>query len=304
MSSTAVRRRSSYHKKRGRVAYLYILPWMIGFVVFQIYPFLSSLVFSFTRYNILEPPKFIGLTNYINLFTNDPTFYTSLGVTLKYILISLPLKLGSALIIALLLNQKVRGINFYRTLYYLPSILGGSIAISALWRFLFMREGLVNAMLAKIGVAAIDWLGNPDIALTTISLLNVWQFGSSMVLFLAGLQQIPSELYEAARVDGAGKFAMFRKITLPMLTPIIFFNLIMQTITMFQQYTESMVITNGGPLKATYVYGLMLYQNAFQYYKMGYASAQSWILFLIILVLTALIFKSSSFWVFYSDGGK
>lgn len=286
-----------------RVAYLYILPWIIGFLGFQLYPFLASFVYSFTDFSILKPMRFVGLSNYKRMFTADRLFWGSLKATLLYVLMAVPGKLIFALFIAILLNMKLKFINFFRTVYYLPSILGGSVAISILWRFLFSRDGTVNAALNTIGISSIDWLGSPNLALGTMGLLVVWQFGSSMVLFLAGLKNIPSELYEAALVDGAGRVKVFFKITLPMLSPVIFFNLIMQMINAFKEFNAPYLITKGGPLNSTYLYGVMLYDNAFTFLKMGYASAQSWVLFAIIMAFTALTFKSSPYWTYYEDGG-
>ncbi len=293
-------------KKRSlgqNCAYLYIMPWIIGFFVFQLYPFIASLVYSFTEFSVLKPMKFVGVDNYVKMFTADRLFWKSLKATLLYVLMAVPGKLIFALIIALILNMKIKFINFFRTLYYLPSILGGSVAVSIIWKFLFGKEGTVNSLLAVFGIDGPDWLGDPNLALATMGLLVVWQFGSSMVLFLAGLKNIPHELYEAARVDGANKLHCFFKITLPMLSSIIFFNLIMQMITAFKEFNAPYLITNGGPLNSTYLYGMMLYDNAFKYMKMGYASAESWFLFVIIMILTAATFKSSPYWTYYEDGG-
>ena len=290
--------------RKKNIGLLYILPWLIGFFVLQLYPFLASIYYSFTDFSILKAPTFVGIENYKKLLFDDDTFRQSVKVTFIYVLIAVPAKLIFALFIAVVLNQKLRFINFFRTVYYLPSILGGSVAVSVLWRFLFARDGLINNLISKVGIGYIDWLGNPDIALYTISILTVWQFGSSMVIFLAGLKQIPSDLYEAAKVDGAGRIRIFFRITLPMLSPMIFFNLIMQMVHAFQEFTSAFVITSGGPLKSTYLYGLMLYETAFKFSKMGYASAQSWILFIIIMCFTALVIKSSPYWTYYDDGGK
>lgn len=288
--------------RRNYVAYLYILPWIIGLLVFQLYPFVWSFYLSFTNYNMVNEPNFIGFSNFLKIF-DDPDFWKSLKVTLIYVMIAVPLKLSFALFIAMILSKNLGGISFFRTVYYLPSILGGSVAVAVLWRFLFMREGVVNSFLANFSVKPVGWLSDPDIALYTLSLLTVWQFGSSMVLFLAGLKQIPSEMYEAAAIDGASKLRVFFKITLPLLTPIVLFNVIMQTINAFQEFTGAFVVTNGGPMKSTYLYALLLYEEAFTHFNMGYASALSWVLFTIILIITVLIFKSSSRWVFYQDGG-
>lgn len=297
------------HKKKGsrrprdRKGYIYIMPWILGFLMFQLYPLLSSLYYSFTDYDIIGTPVFVGLKNYIHLFTRDQIFYKSMLTTFKFVLISVPLKIISALIIAVILNQKLKGINIYRTIYYIPSIFGGSVAISILWRFLFMDSGLVNNILKAINISSIKWLSDPSIALFTLSLLSVWQFGSSMVLFLAALKQVPSELYEAANIDGSGSFQNFFYITLPMITPILFFNILMQTVNAFQDFTGAFVITNGGPMHATYLFALKLYDEAFSYYKMGYASALSWVLFVIIIMFTAVFFKFSNAMTYYGDGG-
>lgn len=290
-------------KKRGNIGYLYVAPWVIGMLVFQLYPFVVSLFYSFTDYSMGSDFKWVGLDNYVRMFTRDRDYWNTLFATFRYVFMAVPMKIIAALIVALLLNMKLRGMSFYRTAYYLPSIMGGSVAVSLLWRSLFEYNGVVNRLLGIFGIGPIGWLSDPDVALTTISLLSVWQFGSSMIYFLAGLKQIPQDLYEAARVDGAGTVRIFFKITLPMLTPIVFFNLVMQMINAFQEFTSAFVVTNGGPAKSTYLYGLMLYQNGFMHFRMGYASALSWVLFIIILIFTLLVFRSSSYWTFYSDGG-
>jgi oligogalacturonide transport system permease protein len=283
--------------------YLYILPWLIGLILFQLYPIFRSLFYSFTNFDLISY-KFVGFANYKYMFTQDSDFYASLKVTFLYVLIAVPLKLIFALFIAVLVNVKLKGVNMFRTIYYLPSILGGSVAVSVLWKFIFMEEGVINSFLGKFGIPAISWLGNPSTALYTLSLLTVWQFGSSMVVFLAGLKQVPNELYEAGRLDGASRPRMFLSITMPLLTPVIFFNLIMQMINAFQDFTGAFVITGGGPMKSTYLYALKLYDEAFKFYKIGYASALSWVLFLIIIAFTLLVFKSSNRWVYYEDGEK
>lgn len=285
--------------------FFYISPWLIGFLLFGLYPFVSSLVYSFTDMNLLKSPNFVGLSNYTKLFSgSDELFLQSLKVTFIFVLIAVPAKIIFSLLVAMVLNMKLKGINFFRTIYYLPSIMGGSVAVAILWRYLFAREGLINLILGRLHVNPVDWLGSPDVALYTISSLTVWQFGSSMVLFLAGLKQVPKELYEAGRVDGASKVRMFFSITLPLITPILFFNLIMQMVNAFQEFTSALVITGGGPLNSTYMYGLLIYQNGFQFFKMGYASAQSWVLFAIILLFTFATFRSSGSWVHYEDGEK
>ncbi|WP_312429914.1 carbohydrate ABC transporter permease [Lacrimispora sp.] len=292
------------YTKRGNMGYLYIFPWILGFLIFQLYPLGASLYYSFTEYNITGTPTFIGFKNYVTMFSSDSLFYTSLGNTLKYVFLSLPMKIITALIVAVILNQKLKGINFYRTVYYIPSIFGGSVAISILWRFLFMDGGLVNRMLNGLGMTSVPWLSSPNYSLFTLSLLSVWQFGSSMVLFLAALKQVPEDLYEAALIDGAGAVRMFFKITLPMITAVLFFNILMQLVNAFQDFTGAFVITNGGPLNSTYLYALKLYDEAFKYFKMGYASALSWVLFVIILIFTAIFFRFSEAATYYEDGGN
>ena len=290
-------------RRRERIGFLYIAPWFIGFLVLQLYPLLASLYYSFTDYTVLNTPSFVGVKNYINTFTTDPYYYKSLKATFLYVLYALPSKLVFALIIAVVLNRKLAGIGLFRTIYYLPSILGGSVAVSIIWRFIFMRDGVFNTLLSSFfRFERFDWIGNPSSSLPILALLQSWQFGSSMVLFLAGLQQIPQAMYESAEIDGAGALTRFFRITLPMLSPIILFNLIMQMIQLFQEFTAAFIITpNGGGLKTTYVYGMMLYHNAFQFFKMGYASAQSWVLFVIIIIFTLSIFRLSDGLVHYED---
>lgn len=292
------------YKKRDYQAFIYLAPWLVGLVVLQLYPFLSSLYYSFTDYQITAEPVWAGLKNYKTLFTADKEFVKAFWVTIRFSLMTVPGKLLLALAVAVFLNRNLKGINLIRTLYYIPSLFGGSIAVAMLWKVMFMDNGIINAILAKVGIAKISWLGDPNVALKTICLLEIWQFGSSMVMFLAALKQVPKELYEAASIDGAGKVQSFIKITIPQITPIIFFNMIMQTINALQTYTSASVITGGGPLKSTYVMGLKLYEEGFSYFKMGYASAISWVMFAVILVVTLILFRSSSSWVYYEDGGE
>ena len=298
-----MKREKHHWKRRDFRGLIYILPWIIGFATLQLYPFLTSLFYSFTSFKVLGTPKWVGLSNYIRLFTVDPDFKKSILVTFEYALISVPSKLIFALFIAIILNMKLKVINLFRTVYYIPSILGGSVAVSALWKLLFMSDGIINKILQLVGLPTVNWLGNGFTSMLVICILTVWQFGSSMVLFLAALKQIPQELYEAASIDGANSVKKFFYITLPMITSIIFFNLIMQSINALQNFTSPFVITNGGPLKSTYLIGMKLYIEAFNNFKMGYASAISWVLFAIIMVLTGLIFKSSDAWVYYQDEG-
>jgi oligogalacturonide transport system permease protein len=298
-----MKRKAGKLEHRENWGYLYIAPWLIGFFVLQLYPLLASLYYSFTDYTMLKVSALVGIRNYIDIFTRDPYYYISLKATFLYVLYALPAKLVAALLVAVILNNKIRGINLFRTIYYLPSILGGSVAVAILWRFIFMTDGLLNTILTSfLHYERFDWIGTPATSLPVLALLQTWQFGSSMVLFLAGLQQIPHAMYESAEIDGAGGVTRFFRITLPMLSPIILFNLVMQMVQLFQEFTAAFIITpNGGSLKDTYVYGMMLYQNSFQFFRMGYASAQSWVLFIIIISFTMIIFRISDGLIHYED---
>ena len=294
---------SNKMKSKRYVGLLYIAPWLLGFLIFQLYPFIASLCYSFTDYTLLNQPQFVGLKNYLTLFTTDKQFLSTMKITGFYALLSVPLKLAFALFIAILLNAKIKGIGIYRSLYYLPSILGGSVAVSVLWRVIFMKDGMINHFIGLLGLGPVNWLTDAKLALITLSLLQVWQFGSAMVIFLAALKGIPAELYEAASIDGSGKWNQFLHITLPQISSVVFFNLIMQSIQALQNFTSAFVITGGGPMKRTYIICMKLYDDAFRFYKVGYACAESWILFLVILALTLLVFKSSDAWVYYADEG-
>ncbi len=287
--------------KREYQAYLYILPWILGFVILQLYPFVSSFIYSFTDYTVGAKATFQGLANYKKLFTQDKEFWNSLKVTILFALYTVPGKLIMALAVAMFLNRDLKGINLIRTLYYIPSLFGGSVAVALLWRLMFLDNGVINAILSALHLPVIQWLGDTRYALRTICMLEIWQFGSSMVMFLAALKQVPRSLYEAAEIDGAGKVTRFFHITLPQISPIIFFNLINQTIQALQNFTSAQVITEGGPLKSTYVLGLKLYKEGFSYFKMGYASAISWVVFAAIMIFTLAIFASSKLWVHYAD---
>jgi oligogalacturonide transport system permease protein len=278
----------------------YVSPYVIGLMIFTTFPFLASLYLSFTDYDLLSRPEWVGLDNYERLFTRDRTFSKSLTVTLLYVFLTVPLKLVFALGIAVVLNYKLKAIGLFRTAYYVPSILGGSVAIAVLWRYMFAEVGLVNMALTGIGLDPVNWFGDPTNALFTLTLLRCWQFGSAMVIFLAALQSVDKSLYEAAAIDGANKWHEFRHITVPLITPVIFFNLIMQTVQAFQEFNGPYIITQGGPLKSTYLLPLYIYEEAFKSFDMGYASAIAWVLFLIIMVLTLVAFWSSKKWVYYA----
>lgn len=289
------------------VGYVFTAPFIIGFLIFTLYPILSSLYYSFTEYNLMEAPRWIGFDNYEKIFTEDDKIWKSFQVTFTYVFASVPLRLGFALIVAMLLNKAARGIGVYRSAYYLPSLIGGSVAVSIMWTQIFGDKGLLNSFLGVIGIHTdTSWIGSPGTALWTLIALSVWQFGSSMLIFLAGLKNIPASLYEAASVDGANAFYKFFKITLPLLSPIILFNLIMQTISAFMTFTPAYIISRGegGPLDNTLLYSLYLYRRAFVFFEMGYASAMAWIMLIIIGVITFAIFKSANYWVHYESKGE
>jgi multiple sugar transport system permease protein len=287
----------------NKAAYLFLLPWLIGLFVITIGPLIASLYLSFTDYSLIEAPKWSGLENYLRML-HDARLHNALKVTFIYVLVSVPLQLALALAIAILLNQGMRGLAFYRSVFYLPSMLGASVAIAVLWRQMFGVDGLVNQVLRLFGFqATTGWISDPRYALSTIILLHIWTFGSPMVIFLAGLRQIPTMYYEAAAVDGAPRWRRFTKITLPLLSPIIFFNLVLQIIGAFQSFTQAFVVSNGtgGPSDSTMFYTLYLYQRGFGEFEMGYAAAMAWLLVVIIGALTAINFWASKYWVFYDD---
>jgi multiple sugar transport system permease protein len=294
--------RQSRRKKRRRnsrehnlAGYLFISPWLFAFFAFTLIPIIASLYLAFTDYDILSAPTWVGLDNFERMFLRDSRYMKSLKATFYYVFTAVPLRLAFALFVAMLLNTKRRMVGVYRAAYYAPSIVGGSVAVAVMWREIFGRNGLINAIFDTNTI----WLGNPSTAIWTLVLLAVWQFGSPMLIFLAGLKQIPSELYEASAIDGANGWHRFWKVTIPLLTPIIFFNLIMQTISGFMVFTQAFIITGGAPLDTTLFYALYVYQQGFVTYSMGYASAMAWVLLVIVAFFTAIVFKSSSYWVFY-----
>lgn len=297
MSFKTITRKLADEKVAG---YVFILPFAIGFIAFLCFPMLMSLVFSFTKYNILTAPSFIGLDNYKTMFTNDELFWKSFWVTIKYVVFSVPLRLIMALVVAMLLARKSKASGFFRAVFYLPSIIGSSVAVAILWKRLFASNGVINGLLGLIGIETnIAWLGRVDTAIWTLIILAVWQFGSSMLIFLAGLKQIPVYLYEAATVDGISWWKKFTKITLPMLTPTIFFNLINQLINGFMAFTQSYIITEGKPLNSTLFYVVYMYQNSFKYNKLGYGCAMAWFMVIVVGTLTAILFLSQKKWVYY-----
>jgi multiple sugar transport system permease protein len=287
----------------NKAGYLFLLPWLIGLFVITIGPLLASLYLSFTEYSLIEPPQWIGVENFTRMIS-DTRLHNALRVTFTYVVVSVPLQLALALAIAILLDRGMRGLAFYRSVFYLPSMLGASVAIALLWRQIFGTDGLVNQILRVFGIDAhTGWISDPRFALGTIILLHVWTFGSPMVIFLAGLRQIPTMYHEAASMDGAGRWHRFRHITLPLLSPIIFFNLVLQIINAFQSFTQAFVVSNGtgGPSDSTMFYTLYLYQRGFGQFEMGYAAAMAWLLVIIVGALTAINFYAAKYWVFYDD---
>ena len=298
------RYRSLPHKRQEAIAaFAFLLPWFGGLIIITIGPMLASLYLSFTDYSLLAAPEWVGLDNYRQMFFADARFWASLRVTFTYVFVSVPLQLAFALLLAMVLDKGLRGMSVYRAVYYLPSLLGSSVAIAILWRRIFGSDGLVNQVMALFGVDIPGLVSHPDYALSTLIMLNVWTFGSPMIIFLAGLRQVPVMYYEAARVDGANPLQRFFRITIPMLTPIIFFNLILQTIGAFQTFTQAFIVSGGtgGPADSTLFYTLYLYQEGFGRFNMGYASGMAWVLLTIVAGLTAVNFLASRYWVFYGD---
>jgi multiple sugar transport system permease protein len=293
--------------RRNGPGYLFLTPWLIGFFGLTLGPTLASLYLSFTDYDLLTPPQWAGLKNYEYAFFQDERLGHALSVTFHYVVWAVPLKLAVALALAMALDRSVRGVGLYRASFYLPSLLGASVAIAILWRLIFGADGLVNHLLfVTFGISGPGWVTHPDYALWTLVALAVWQFGSPMIIFLAGLRQIPQDLYEAASMDGAGPLRQFVRITLPLLAPVIFFNLVFQTIEAFKAFTQAFIVSGGrgGPVDSTLFYSLYLYIEAFENFRMGYASALAWLLLVIIGVFTAVAFLTSRYWVYYEDEGR
>ncbi|SEA18972.1 multiple sugar transport system permease protein [Lachnospiraceae bacterium NK3A20] len=308
MSTAAVAvKKNSFRKfmnSNNTVGHVFAFPFIFGFICFSLIPIIMSLYYSFTDFSLgSKQAEFIGFANFIKLF-QDEVFGKSILKTLQYVAISVPLKLAFALLVAFVLTRPTRMVTLYRSLYYVPSLVGGSVAVALVWKQLFARRGLFNSLLTGVGLQKINWFGNESLAIYPLILMAVWQFGSSMIIFAAGLKEIPPEYYEAAEIDGANGPAKFFRITLPCLSPIILYNLIMQTISAFMTFTQAFIITAGGPNNATMLYALEVYNQAFKYNKMGYACAMSWIMLIVMSIITLAIFKTSRLWVFSeSDEG-
>ena len=295
------RRRGLSKLEQGYMGFILVLPWLIGFCIFKLYPFVSSLIYSFTDYDLFKGVQnVVGFQNYIDAFTK-PKNIKALQVTFTYAFMTVPLKLIFALFIAYILNFRIKGVGLFRTAYYVPSILGGSVAIAVLWKALFKNDGVVNTILTMLGFESINFLADKHWALFIICLLRVWQFGSAMVLFLAALKGVPEDLYEAASIDGATRGRQFVSITIPLISPVIFYNLVTQLVQAFQEFNGPYIITNGGPRNATTLISLIVYNTAFKDYKVGMSSAMAWVMFVIVMVLTIIAFVSQKKWVYYSD---
>ncbi|MCQ4209467.1 MULTISPECIES: carbohydrate ABC transporter permease [Streptomyces] len=301
--------RPAAHKRRGRrenlSGYLFLSPWLAGFLLLTAGPMIASLYYAFTNYNLFAPPQWIGFDNFTAMF-EDPRWQKSVQVTLKYVVIGTPLKLLLALGVALLLNQSRRGQGLYRAAFYAPSLIGASVSVGFVWRAIFSDNAVVDKGLGAIGLNLGGWIGDPDLIIYSLVALTVWQFGAPMVIFLAGLKQVPRELYEAAAVDGAGPLRRFWNITLPMISPVLFFNVLLESIHSFQIFGSAYVVSNTfcGPADATLVYTCYLYQKGFQQSQMGFASAMAWMLLLAVALVTAVLFWSQKKWVHYEEGAK
>ncbi|MFE4373054.1 carbohydrate ABC transporter permease [Streptomyces sp. NPDC056835] len=297
--------RRAPRRERQGPAYVFLSPWILGVVLLTLAPMAVSLYLSFTDYNLFDAPTWVGLRNYTDMLFEDPRYWRSVGTTLVFVVVAVPLKLALALGVALLLRNMRSGKGFYRSAFYAPSLLGASMSIALVWRALYNDGGTVDDLLSRIGIHTGGWVADPDLSVLVVALLAVWQFGAPMVIFLAGLQQIPGDLYEAAALDGAGRWRQFVSVTLPMLSPVLFFNLVLETIQSFQVFTPAFAISGGkgGPADSTMFYTLYLYERGFSASHMGYASAMAWALLLGIGAVTVVLFRTSRSWVFYANEG-
>ena len=295
--------RLSASQQENLYGYLFLLPWFVGMIAITIGPILASLALAFTDYSVLSAPHWVGLANFVTMLTADPRYLDSVHTTLMYVGISVPLVLVWGLALALVLNQGLKLLPVFRAIFYIPSLLGSSVAVAILWFYMFGKDGLINLALRPLGIDGPSYIGNPSFALYTLIVLNLWAFGSGMIIFLAGLRQIPPELYEAAQLDGAGRWARFWRITLPLLTPVLFFNAVLGLVGGFQAFTSAFVVSNGsgGPADATLLYQVYLYQRGFVHLNMGYAYAMAWVLLTVMAACTGVLFWSSRFWVFYGE---
>jgi multiple sugar transport system permease protein len=295
--------RLSVGQQENVYGYLFLLPWFVGMIAITIGPILASLALAFTDYSVLAAPHFVGLANFVTMFTGDARYLSSVRTTLTYVGISVPLVLVWGLALALVLNQGLKLLPVFRALLYIPSLLGSSVAVAILWFYMFGKNGLINLALRPLGIDGPSYIGNPSFALYALIVLNLWAFGSGMIIFLAGLRQIPHELYEAAELDGAGRWARFWRVTLPLLTPVLFFNAVLGLVGGFQAFTSAFVVSNGtgGPADATLLYQVYLYQRGFVNLNMGYACAMAWVLLTAMAACTGILFWSSRFWVFYGE---
>jgi multiple sugar transport system permease protein len=306
-ASPSIGERIAKSWRHNRAGYLFLAPWLVGFFGLTLGPTIASLYLSFTDYDLLTPARWSGLKNYDYALFHDSRLHNALSVTFHYVIWSVPLRLSAALGLAMILDRSVRGVAVYRAVFYLPSLLGASVAIAVMWRQIFGADGLVNALLqVALGIQGPSWISHPSYALWTLIFLAIWQFGSPMIIFLAGLRQIPQDLYEAAEMDGAGPLRQFFRITLPLLAPVVFFNLVLQTIEAFKAFTQAYIVSggNGAPVDSTMFYTLYLYLEAFANFRMGYASALAWLLLIIIGIFTAIAFLTSRYWVYYEDEGR
>jgi multiple sugar transport system permease protein len=298
--TSEVRPTHRFLRKKWLIGYLFISPWIVSFILFDLLPIVSGFYHSLTKWNALGTSQFIGLANYKEALTRDPLFWTAVGNTFYFIAASVPLGILAAFGLALLLNANIRGTGAYRTIYYIPSVVP-TVAAVIVWIFIFeTRRGILNYGLELLGLPAIRWLSDPRAAMPALIIMSLWTIGAAMIIFLAGLQGIPQELYEAAEVDGANPFRRLLTITIPLMTPTIFFNLIMGLVAAFQAFNNAFIMTGGGPRNATLLYMLHLYNNAFGYFRMGYASALAVMLFVVVFGITVVVYRTSDRWVYYS----
>lgn len=305
---TTPQRPARGHRRRrsaNLAGYAFLTPWLLGFLLLTAGPMLASLYLAFTDYNLFRAPSFVGLENFQRMFS-DPRFIKSCQVTAIYVAVGVPIKLAASLAVAMLLNLRHRGSGFYRSVFYAPSLVGASVSIAIVWKVLFIDDGIVDRVGQFFGRPAGGWLGDPDMTMPIMILLAVWQFGAPMVIFLAGLKQVPQELYEAAAVDGAGPVRRFLSITWPMLSPVIFFNLLLETINAFQVFSSAFIISGGtgSPADSALFYTLFLYIRGFTEFRMGYASAMAWFLVVVVGIITAVLFRSSRAWVHYGGDAR